>query len=64
MAGSKPHHDYYEILEIPQSADPNTLKASYRRLAMIRHPDKNPSATATAEFQLARTSLYSMTSKT
>ncbi len=34
--------DYYELLECERTADDGTLKASYRRLAMQWHPDKNP----------------------
>ena len=34
--------DFYELLEVERSADDATLKASYRRLAMQYHPDKNP----------------------
>ena len=34
--------DYYELLECERTADDGTLKASYRRLAMQFHPDKNP----------------------
>ena len=37
-----PDTDYYELLEVHQSADDKTIKTSYRRLAMICHPDKNP----------------------
>lgn len=49
--------DYYEILEISETADKGAIKASYRRLARIRHPDKNPyNLNATAEFQLVRRS--------
>ncbi|KAL4780130.1 hypothetical protein BJX76DRAFT_59302 [Aspergillus varians] len=45
-------HDYYKILEIPRAADIDSIKTSYKRLARIRHPDKNSSSTATSEFQL------------
>ena len=33
--------DFYELLECERGADDATLKASYRRLAMKYHPDKN-----------------------
>ncbi len=34
--------DFYELLECERTADEGALKASYRRLAMRFHPDKNP----------------------
>ena len=33
--------DYYELLECERTADAGTIKASYRKLAMKFHPDKN-----------------------
>ena len=33
--------DYYKILELPPHASMREVKQSYRRLAMIYHPDKN-----------------------
>lgn len=34
--------DYYEILSVEKTADGDTIKKAYRRLAMQFHPDKNP----------------------
>ncbi|HTO62097.1 MAG TPA: molecular chaperone DnaJ [Bradyrhizobium sp.] len=33
---------YYETLEVERDADDNKLKASFRKLAMKWHPDRNP----------------------
>ena len=44
--------DYYEQLEIERAADDGTIKASYRKLAMRWHPDRNPGdAAAEAKFK-------------
>lgn len=44
--------DYYELLEVQRGADDATLKASYRKLAMQYHPDRNPGdAKAEARFK-------------
>ena len=37
--------DYYEILGVERTADAATLKASFRKLAMQHHPDRNPGCT-------------------
>ncbi|KAJ5651399.1 uncharacterized protein N7484_005122 [Penicillium longicatenatum] len=52
MASTTRPHDYYGILQVPPDADLTAIKLSWRRLARIKHPDKNPAKNATAEFQL------------
>lgn len=34
--------DYYKVLGVDHNADPNDIKASYRKLALKFHPDRNP----------------------
>ncbi len=41
---------YYRALGIPVGADQATIRKQFRKLAMLYHPDKNPSATAQAKF--------------
>ncbi|KAJ4287890.1 hypothetical protein N0V88_007510 [Collariella sp. IMI 366227] len=53
MAPPQITDDYYEVLQVTQAADEGLIKANYRRLAKIQHPDKNPNdPTAKARFQL------------
>ena len=48
-----PLPDYYLCLEIPRSATHPEIKAAYRRLALLHHPDKNIGIDdATTKFQL------------
>jgi len=34
--------DYYEVLQVERNASGDTIKRSYRKLAMRYHPDRNP----------------------
>lgn len=48
--------DYYELLEVTRTSTADEIKRSYRRLAMVHHPDTNPdNPEAEAKFkELAR----------
>ena len=55
MASAELNVDYYAVLEIPHLASIEVVTKSYRRLAKIRHPDKNLNGDSTAAFQLVST---------
>ena len=42
MARIKEFKDYYEILHLPDSANQEEIKRSFRKLALELHPDHNP----------------------
>lgn len=52
MAPSKATDDYYFILEVSPADTLETITTSWKRLARLRHPDKNPGKNTTAAFQL------------
>ncbi|TPX20021.1 hypothetical protein DIZ76_017816 [Coccidioides immitis] len=58
MAHIEPTVDYYALLQVAQTADQASVKSNYKRLAKIKHPDKNPTnPNATRDFQLVRAGL-------
>jgi len=47
--------DYYKVLQVDPSADPEVIEAAYRRLARKYHPDMNKSSDATLRMQKINT---------
>ncbi len=47
----EPQADFYEILELDESATPEEVKRAYRRLVRRAHPDANPHAETAALFR-------------
>jgi len=39
----------YEIMGVPKDAKPDEIKKAYRRLALLKHPDKCPDDPKAAE---------------
>lgn len=46
--------NYYELLGIDKAARPDAIKAAYKRMAMVWHPDRNKSANASEMFMKVR----------
>jgi molecular chaperone DnaJ len=51
MATAQQKRDYYEVLGIDRSANPEQIKQAYRQLALKWHPDRNPAPEATDRFK-------------
>ena len=43
--------DYYKVLGISSNADKNQIKQSFRKLALLFHPDKNTEREAEHKFK-------------
>jgi curved DNA-binding protein CbpA len=52
MAPAPITEDYYMVLEVGQTATPELVIRSYKRLALKLHPDRNTKRDATEAFQL------------
>src|SRR5680860_242819 len=50
--------DYYEILSVTRDADGETIKKSYRKLALEYHPDRNPGDKESEEMFKEATEAY------
>jgi curved DNA-binding protein CbpA len=51
MAPAPITEDYYMVLEVVQTATPEQVIQSYKRLALKLHPDRNAKHDATEAFQ-------------
>ena len=46
--------NYYSLLNVDRSSNPLEIKRAYKKLSLQLHPDKNPSPTATDEFDAVK----------
>lgn len=56
-------HNFYQLMEIEQYADAATVKRRYRELALLYHPDKNPSNKVAEEYFKVLTQGYNILSE-
>ena len=52
--------DYYSILGLDNNADLDKIKASYRKLALLYHPDRNKAADAHEKFLEISEAIFSL----
>src|SRR6218665_1742138 len=55
--------DYYQILEIPQSASEDDIKKAYKKQALKWHPDRNKDRNTTIEMQDINEAYIALTDK-
>ena len=46
--------NYYSILGVNRSSNPLEIKRAYKKLSLQLHPDKNPSPTASDDFDAVK----------
>lgn len=51
---------FYELLEVTATADAETLRHSFLRLAKLHHPDRNAATAAAADSSIVRTNITSL----
>jgi molecular chaperone DnaJ len=51
VSSTSEKRDYYEVLGVPKDASKDQIKASYRKLAMQYHPDRNKAPGAEERFK-------------
>src|SRR5512137_1712183 len=56
--------NYYEVLEVSQSASPEVIKAAYKSLMQRHHPDRNPGDAKAADRSVAVAQAYEVLSDT
>ena len=56
-------HNFYQLMEIEQYADADVVKRRYRELALLYHPDKNPSNKVAEEYFKILTQGYNILSE-
>jgi len=59
---SQSQRDYYEILGVERTASDKEIKAAYRKLALLHHPDKNPGDKGAEELFKQAAEAYSVLS--
>ncbi|KAJ1718719.1 hypothetical protein LPJ53_006355 [Coemansia erecta] len=63
MSSSSSAPDYYSILGVSPTATAEEIRTAYMKKAVKLHPDRNPSPTATQDFQQLADAYYTLSSE-